>query len=977
MNRLSVFLLLLFPVISFAQPTASDDVSRRNLIKAVNAGDYKQAVSYLENASWQCSVNYNRKAVFGMAPRDCMYDDPPLNLDRAEAFAHYLERNNITLQRNLFYDATLLQNRGIWYYNNKDYAAAEHLLCYSWFLFNCYGDDSMRAESLYWFGLLKWQTGYYSRAASYCLKALQIQKEILGEHHADNVRVLELLGGIYSTMGDFRQWDTYGLAALESLKSIVGDQSPDYAWLLSNAGITYYLMGDYAEAESYWITALKIFESTPSGKQHPAYADCLSNCGTMYGEKGDDAHAEMYYLKALHAYNNQFPGLYAESPDYKLTLSNLGRVYTRMGKYAEAESKCLEALEKSERLLGKQHPYYAYALYALGELYRTMGKYAEAEPYLLKSLQIRKKIFGEEHAEYAHTLELLGELYADMGDYIAAKTCFNRSMQLTKKRYIQTANYMTEQQRAKFWGTMQQCFYGTYPRFCYRFYAQDSLLSAFNYDNTLFSKGLLLASDQYVRRSILESNDTALINNWSQLVIKKQQILMLQERNPMSPNMAAWQKEAENLEKNLVRTSIVFRQSSERWNVTWDSVRSHLGPNDVAVEFFSAPVNSDSVMYGALLLRHDSPSPEMISLFEAKEILPLVDMTTENRINTTYSAENADNGIKLSDLIWGKLLGKFAADDSIYFSPTGVLYQLPIEFLPYDEQRTVSDVFYMRRLSSTRELAFRSSADFPSQAVLYGGIKYDMSAKNLIAESNKYPDVRSTATRSLDGADRGNITAIPATKIEVENIGRVLLENQMHTRLYTSTNANEESFKDLNGRHQNIIHIATHGFYWPDSAAVRKDYFAVRSISGGPKQNIDPLTRCGLLFAGSQTAWSGRMADIPEGVQDGILTGKEISLLNLRGADLVVLSACETGKGETTGDGVFGLQRAFKQAGVQTIIMSLWKVNDAATQLLMTEFYRNWLNAGQSKHEAFRNAQRAVRRQYPEPVYWAGFIMMD
>ena len=112
-------------------------------------------------------------------------------------------------------------------------------------------------------------------------------------------------------------------------------------------------------------------------------------------------------------------------------------------------------------------------------------------------------------------------------------------------------------------------------------------------------------------------------------------------------------------------------------------------------------------------------------------------------------------------------------------------------------------------------------------------------------------------------------------------------------------------------------------------------------------------------------------------MQDGILRAKEISLLDLRDAELVVLSACETGKGEITGEGVFGLQRAFKQAGAQTIIMFFWPVNDEATQLLMTEFYRNWITNHQSKREAFRNAQQTVRAQYTKPVYWVGFIMRD
>jgi CHAT domain-containing protein len=131
------------------------------------------------------------------------------------------------------------------------------------------------------------------------------------------------------------------------------------------------------------------------------------------------------------------------------------------------------------------------------------------------------------------------------------------------------------------------------------------------------------------------------------------------------------------------------------------------------------------------------------------------------------------------------------------------------------------------------------------------------------------------------------------------------------------------------------------------------------------------------LFAGANAALCGDLSSLEKGAQDGILTAKEISLLHLNDADLVVLSACETAKGDITSEGVFGLQRAFKMAGVQTIIMSLWKVDDEATQLLMTEFYNNWIGKKQSKREAFRNAQNSVRAQHEEPVYWAGFIMLD
>ena len=132
-----------------------------------------------------------------------------------------------------------------------------------------------------------------------------------------------------------------------------------------------------------------------------------------------------------------------------------------------------------------------------------------------------------------------------------------------------------------------------------------------------------------------------------------------------------------------------------------------------------------------------------------------------------------------------------------------------------------------------------------------------------------------------------------------------------------------------------------------------------------------------MLLAGANSALDPeKRKQIPDGVEDGILTAKEISRLDFKGLDLVVLSACETGLGKITGDGVFGLQRGFKKAGAQTIVMSLWKVADDATQLLMTEFFKN-LTSGKSKRESFISAQNTVKEKYPDPMYWAAFIMVD
>ena len=136
------------------------------------------------------------------------------------------------------------------------------------------------------------------------------------------------------------------------------------------------------------------------------------------------------------------------------------------------------------------------------------------------------------------------------------------------------------------------------------------------------------------------------------------------------------------------------------------------------------------------------------------------------------------------------------------------------------------------------------------------------------------------------------------------------------------------------------------------------------------------LTRSGLLFAGANTAL--RHQPVPEGMDDGILTARELSTLDLRGLSLVVLSACQTGLGEVSEEGVFGLQRGFKKAGAQTIMMSLWKVADDATATLMTHFYQGLLG-GLSKRQAFLKAQSLLRAdsRYSAPRFWAAFVLLD
>ena len=450
----------------------------------------------------------------------------------------------------------------------------------------------------------------------------------------------------------------------------------------------------------------------------------------------------------------------------------------------------------------------------------------------------------------------------------------------------------------------------------------------------------------------------------------------------------------------MVQRSKVYGDYTANLVIDWEQVRQRLGSGEMAVEFVSFPLRNDSVMYAAYCLRKDMPSPKMVPLFEERQLT------------------NIDKGLYLSsdvlyNLVWKPLEEEMEGVKTVYFAPAGELYNLPIESLPVDGSTYNSDLRSYRRLSSTRQLALRRDGVEVAEAAVYGGLKYDTDTVTLANDSRKYRTAEPVQWSSRAVADslnlRGGIYELPATKIEAEEIDKALETAQIDTRLYTDTIGTEASFKALSGSGVNALHIATHGFYWTEREAVQLDGLAFLGADMPAAVKEDKaLTRSGLLLAGANTALKG--LPLPEGVEDGVLTAKEIAGMDLRRLDLVALSACQTGLGEITGDGVFGLQRGFKKAGANTLLMSLWKVDDTATQLLMTQFYKNLLS-GMGKYEALAAAQKYLRelevevkitpdktnyqklkderdgkqeevkyktlRKYAAPKYWAAFVLLD
>ena len=811
-------------------------------------------------------------------------------------------------------------------------------------------------------GRLYWDNFNYSAAEINYLKAWEILKgfQTNTECIIGIINLLQDISDLYLEIGEYHHSEEYLLEATE----LSGAQEIDSInWnLLCKLGRLYIRMNDFESAAKYYIeSANKSHELENSFFESINF---FNEVGYVFQKLENYEYALKCFEKVLTIAESRET---ISTEEHAAYLNNLGLLYCDMEEYDKAEKTFHESLMKDKSAL---------CLYNLANVYFHKKQYDDAIKYYFEASDNTE--FPDLRAEC-----LSGIVYCSIqiNDFRLIEENIVISEHIYRNLFTSSSLLLSENQRNKLWNNYNFYYEHVYPIYAYKFYSLNPSITTFAYSNELFVKGLLLTSSETIKRSILESDDTTLISQWNTLTTKKQQIQVLQEKAPQSDYLKQIQEEAEQLEKQITRSSAAYRENQAMWQITWDSVQNHLSSNEVAIEYFSAPLSEDSTMYCALLLRHNSQYPELIPLFEEKEISSFPSTSNGNITNQTY--DYYANGDPISQLVWSKILPKIKEGETIYFAPSGLLHQLAIEYLPYDENRTMSDVYNMVRLSSTREIVLNKQNTEYTTATIYGGIAYDLEEDVLLAESENYATENLLASRSIenDTLNRGNVKYLPGTKKEAESIYALLKQNNISAKLYTTAKANEESFKALSGKHNNILHIGTHGFTWTDSIAKKQDFFAQRVQLMGQEQyydtSIDPLNRCGLLFAGANIALQGNSRNLPEGVQDGILTAKEISLMDLRDANLVVLSACETAKGDITSEGVFGLQRAFKMAGVQTIIMSLWRVNDQATQLLMTEFYNNWIGKHQSKREAFRNAQNTVRNKYEEPVYWAGFIMLD
>ena len=779
----------------------------------------------------------------------------------------------------------------------------------------------------------------------------------------------------YFELGEYAKAIEVGTQSLNISKQVLGESHPDYAASLSNLASYYSGLGDYTKAVELGTQALNVLKQA-LGETHPGYATSLSNLAIIYSNLGDYTKAVELGTQAL---NIRKQVLAETHPDYATSLNNLASYYSDLGDYSKAVELGTQALEIRKRVLGESHPDHAASLSNLASYYSYLGEYSKAVELGTQALNIRKQVLGETHPDYSNSLHNLARFNYLAGNYGEAYKLLNNNSQHCKEIVLHQFKGSTSKERLNLWKKYGEEF-AYLPMFCLKARAYESVGEV--YDNSaLFAKGLLLNAETSLRDLILESGDIAAVKQFEAMQMTRM-MLNRQYEKPIAErklNCDSLENVAEQMERELVQSSKAYGDFTRNLTISWKDVQKGLSDGDMAVEFISFPkfrvdtiLERGVVQYVALTLKKGYDNPKMITLFEESEL----DAIPENR----WYADTA-----LCHLVWGQLGDELRGVKNVYFSPAGALYNIGIEHLPCSATENMGERYNMFRLSSTRELAIGREQPSAKSSALYGGLQYYVPPTELLAYNQKKGYSWRTASRDV-------FEPLPETKTEVENISALLKgHNYDAPAIYAGDEGTEESFKALSGKRTRIIHLATHGCYiTPDEAdrqrksemQQRLAILRVGNDNALGTEEDEALTRSYLAMSGGKMCWTSDT--IPEGLDDGLLTAQEISRLDLRGCDLVVLSACETGLGDITSEGVMGLQRGFKKAGVQSIVMSLWKVADRPTQEFMTEFYRH-LTAGEGKRASFLAAQRFLKEEYPtnlpnddgRPPYWASFIILD
>jgi CHAT domain-containing protein len=774
-------------------------------------------------------------------------------------------------------------------------------------------------------------------------EALKLSKEVLGSRHPHYAISLNNLAALHLAMGDHQAALPLYQEALSLRKEVQGERHPDYAISLNNLAGLYLAMGEHQAALKLYQEALSLTREV-LGQRHPNYGIILSGLASLHRARGDH-QAALPLLQQTHELAKEVLG--TRHPAYASTLNNLASVYLEMGEHQAALPLFQETLALRKELLGTRHPHYAQSLHNLAGVHRAMGDHKAALPLLQQALALSREVLGTKHPDYAVSLNNLALLYLDRGDSKQAGSMSGKALEVWRVYLEDNLAAFSHRQRAE---RLNQLAWTL------NFHlstALDFASPADLYQAALVYKGLSAARSAEDRLALRQPRLAALLQ---ELRLARADLARHSARLPGRDGLAAWKKRfdllearKEDLEVKLSRASDSYRQLKDR--PTARAIAAALPSGAALVEFLAYthhPPRKGKAAERWLLawVLRQGQGPVLVRLGAAGPIEQAAQNWRQSAIAGASQGPDPRAAALLRERLWVPVSKHLGSAKLVLLSPDGELAGLPFAALPGSKPGTfLLEELTFGYLTSGRQLLLPGAEDKDANGLLALGVFHFGRAPAAARGARVWPP--------LPGAER--------EARQVAGLFARAFPRQHRPRLLEGNEADKPGLLRALKERPAYLHLATHGYFEPplppsaaprDERGQRLDEVAWRTFGR------NPLLVSGLVLAGAN-----------ESNERGRLTAEEVAGLDLSGVRLAALSACQTALGKQAGwQGVQGLQRAFHEAGARHLLASLWSVHDAATSVLMEQFYaRLWGKQKPSPTEALRQAQLFVLN-HPDAV---------
>ena len=822
--------------------------------------------------------------------------------------------------------------------------------------------------------------GRYDKAEHFCVKTLALIKNVLGEKHLNTLIIMNTLASAYDYQGRYNKAEPLFIKALALKKEILGEKHPSTLENMYTLAYMYYHQGRYDKAEPLFAKTLALMKER-LGATHPNTFSAMNNLALLYQSQGRYSKATSLFVETL----TLMEDVMGEKHHFTLmSLGNLATVYLLRGKYSKAEPLLVRALTLRKEVLSEKHPSTLTSMNNLAFLYKSQGRYAKAEPLFRKTLTLMKEILGGKHPDTLNTMFNLVLLYIDMKKYPKAE-------KLGMKMIESTNQFLGK----ILWGAGEKTRISYIKQQKVRNNIYLSLVNERNHKNnasealnfSLARKGLLLQISSQVKALSRGSSNPRLRNQATKLeALKKKLTGLVLSGKGKNEDIQSIENSINHLEAQLGQHIKQLQRGSMK--VVPKQVVAVLKDKEALLDFlvferydFTKQKFKETHVLALVVNNTQSPPIRLIPMGKLKPI--------ESQIKSyrralskpraiTLSQDKLAKGKRLYKTLWKPLLPYLKGKTTVYLSPDGVLNLLPFSTLIDPQGKYLLETINIKVISSARDIVLPPIEAKATPPIIFSSPLYDP------AQADKYVELAYQTGRTTGRSFNDlHFNPLPGALQEGLLVDKLMKQSRLDAKYFLLATATETKMRTV--KSPRILHLATHGFFLDDLVVEQKDLNAEKRglirVESTPAQtpkyrNVEnPLLRSGLAFADANLGLKG---EIQADGTDGILTAEEVLSLDLAGTDLVVLSACETGMGDVVqGEGVYGLRRAFQEAGAKSVMSTLWAISDEGTQEFMRRFYSLFL-AKMPAQKALRKTKLEFIRseKWQHPFYWAPFVIV-